>query len=55
MSTVNGHPAEPARVHVVPVFPCEPEHAPDVACWCEPELTHRNEQGGEVWTHRRLQ
>lgn len=51
---LNGY-AEPVRVHVVPTFPCEPEHAPDIGCWCEPELTHRDpETDGEVWTHRRL-
>lgn len=51
-----GPVSAPARCHVVPVFPCEPEHDADVTCWCEPELTYRDAvTDGEVWTHRRLQ
>ena len=53
---VNGTAPEPVRAHVMPDFPVEPEHDPDVTCWCEPELLYRDAQtGGETWLHRRLQ
>lgn len=47
--------SQPTRVHVIPNYPVEPEHEPDVGCWCEPERTYVHDNGGEVWTHRRLQ
>ena len=55
-ATLTGSPApDPARAHVIPCFPCEPEHVPDVTCWCEPELAYRDAiTGGETWLHHRL-
>lgn len=53
---MNGTAPEPIRAHVMPNFPVEPAHVPDVTCWCEPELTYRDpDTGGETWLHRRMQ
>lgn len=45
----------PTVLHVVPTYPDEREHEAEQWCWCEPELTFRNEQGAQVWVHRRTQ
>jgi hypothetical protein len=53
---LNGHfpPPDVDPLHVVPVYPGEPEHEASIDCWCEPELEYRDEiTGGEVWSHRR--
>jgi hypothetical protein len=53
---VKDYCVEPPRVHVLPVYPDEREHEPEVTCWCEPDLSYRDpDTNGEVWTHRRVQ
>jgi hypothetical protein len=43
------------RYHIIPSFTGEPPHDESPACWCEPELTYKDEvNGNEIWTHRRI-
>lgn len=43
-------------IHVIPVFEGEPVHTETPECWCEPELTYRDEDTEIcVWSHRRVQ
>lgn len=30
-------------------------HEDSINCWCEPELSYRDENGSEVWVHREIQ